>query len=84
MYCSVNAITNHVLYISKKKCINRKASVPEWSKGADLSSAVGNDSWVRTPPDAFLFFSSNYIYNISLFMNTVCLSYQLYVHHFPD
>lgn len=31
-----------------------KAFVPEWSKGADLSSAIVTDAWVRTPPDAFL------------------------------
>ena len=28
--------------------------MPEWSKGADLSSAIVTDAWVRTPPDAFL------------------------------
>lgn len=42
-----------ILTVHTHACFWVMASVPEWSKGVDLSSTIVTDAWVRTPPDAF-------------------------------
>lgn len=42
-----------ILTVHAHACFWVMASVPEWSKGVDLSSTIVTDAWVRTPPDAF-------------------------------
>ena len=48
-----NSTRGVILTVHTHACFWVMASVPEWSKGVDLSSTIVTDAWVRTPPDAF-------------------------------